>query len=481
MSNDRSSRTMIAAFLIVAALIIATNYTVEGRPIRDWWLPGVLLLAGVVLALPARPTAQSDDKAAAKRASAAAVQMPNPGTTMYPNVTAGTRTRNYVVTGGESGTASSAAAAPSAPVADSPGVTVPLNAEFIAPTTAAPRTVPTADILRERTMSDEITNDILEQNAAPQSMSSLASTGVAVPEPSEMDMDTDTELGTVNAIIADEVRDGVYLPPADLATVEADVLQTTTIVEEAPPIEAVEAQASATDFALNTVTSGNLGETVTPQATEMASAADVNTTPPDVPGVSRDVTSRQTNSVEAVEARLESMPSPDLESDIAANQPDSVLDPAAESDTSGADTSGVRSTDSDSVSGVGGIVNEIGETNAVDVVYDRDLIASDAAPETVSSSTLPVIDTGVKPFSAQDLEIIDGIGPKIAAVLIAAGIRSFDQLSSMSEADLKQIVNEGGIRLTSSLSSWAAQSAYAARGDWEGMAHFNAVRKGQEE
>ena len=56
-----------------------------------------------------------------------------------------------------------------------------------------------------------------------------------------------------------------------------------------------------------------------------------------------------------------------------------------------------------------------------------------------------------------DLTRIRGIGPKYAAVLNAAGVRRFDQLAAMSEAELMALFASTGRR--PDVSTWAAQAA----------------------
>jgi predicted flap endonuclease-1-like 5' DNA nuclease len=74
--------------------------------------------------------------------------------------------------------------------------------------------------------------------------------------------------------------------------------------------------------------------------------------------------------------------------------------------------------------------------------------------------------------TADDLTRIDGIGPKSAAALRAAGIDSFQKLANTSEARLIEILRAGNVRLVGSTSTWAQQAAYAARGDWEGFNRY---------
>ncbi len=70
-----------------------------------------------------------------------------------------------------------------------------------------------------------------------------------------------------------------------------------------------------------------------------------------------------------------------------------------------------------------------------------------------------------------DLSIIDGIGPKISAVLGLAGIKSFSQLASTDEDRIRDILeaeNPNLLRLTNP-STWFEQARMAADGDWEAL------------
>ncbi len=51
MSGDRSTRNVIAAFLLIAALFLAINKVVEGAAMPDWWLTLLLFVIGAALAL----------------------------------------------------------------------------------------------------------------------------------------------------------------------------------------------------------------------------------------------------------------------------------------------------------------------------------------------------------------------------------------------------------------------------------------------
>jgi hypothetical protein len=67
------------------------------------------------------------------------------------------------------------------------------------------------------------------------------------------------------------------------------------------------------------------------------------------------------------------------------------------------------------------------------------------------------------PTPADDLEIIEGIGPKIAALLKASGISTFKQLAVTDVDKLKNILNEANLRIADP-TSWPEQAQLAAAG-----------------
>lgn len=66
-----------------------------------------------------------------------------------------------------------------------------------------------------------------------------------------------------------------------------------------------------------------------------------------------------------------------------------------------------------------------------------------------------------------DLQRIEGIGPKIAEMLIAAGISTYSRLATTPEEELREIMERANYRLAPTLTTWAEQAALAARGDWD--------------
>ncbi len=68
-----------------------------------------------------------------------------------------------------------------------------------------------------------------------------------------------------------------------------------------------------------------------------------------------------------------------------------------------------------------------------------------------------------------ELERVEGIGPRIAGALRAAGIRSFAQLARSDEGDLRRALKDADLRFAPSLPTWATQADYLVRGDETGF------------
>jgi len=71
--------------------------------------------------------------------------------------------------------------------------------------------------------------------------------------------------------------------------------------------------------------------------------------------------------------------------------------------------------------------------------------------------------------AVDDLKVIEGIGPKIASVLNAAGISSFRQLADLSPARILEILGNADPRLLrlADPATWPQQAQLAADGAWD--------------
>ncbi|MEU6077666.1 helix-hairpin-helix domain-containing protein [Micromonospora sp. NPDC047074] len=64
--------------------------------------------------------------------------------------------------------------------------------------------------------------------------------------------------------------------------------------------------------------------------------------------------------------------------------------------------------------------------------------------------------------AADDFRRIQGVGPKMAAALQAAGIRTYRQLAELDEAALRETIRSAGLRAAPSLTTWPQQAAVLA-------------------
>ncbi|MEZ5651126.1 MAG: DUF4332 domain-containing protein [Burkholderiaceae bacterium] len=80
-------------------------------------------------------------------------------------------------------------------------------------------------------------------------------------------------------------------------------------------------------------------------------------------------------------------------------------------------------------------------------------------------------DAGSAPAAGgDDLTRIEGVGPKIAELLQAAGIRSFADLAAADTDRLKSILTDAGSRFAAhDPGTWAEQAKLAAAGDWDAL------------
>ena len=101
----------------------------------------------------------------------------------------------------------------------------------------------------------------------------------------------------------------------------------------------------------------------------------------------------------------------------------------------------------------------------------------ETATSEVAQRTMLIEPEPAPPAKKEDLQVIEGIGPKIAGVLQAAGIGSFKQLAQCKAEQLEQVLKDAGVRLANP-ATWPEQARLAARGDWSGLDALKAQLKG---
>ena len=78
-----------------------------------------------------------------------------------------------------------------------------------------------------------------------------------------------------------------------------------------------------------------------------------------------------------------------------------------------------------------------------------------------------------------DLKKIEGIGPKIAELLVNAGVKTFDQLSQQTPEQIKDILNAAGKRFRiHAPQTWPEQAKMAAEGRWDELKKWQKELKG---
>jgi glycogen phosphorylase len=101
-----------------------------------------------------------------------------------------------------------------------------------------------------------------------------------------------------------------------------------------------------------------------------------------------------------------------------------------------------------------------------------------AAPHETTNGLEPVAAPASKPSRARgqksnplsdDLTRIEGIGPKIAAALVASGIHSFTALENTSLETLEEALKTAKLNFAPSRATWSAQAAFLSREDQAGF------------
>jgi predicted flap endonuclease-1-like 5' DNA nuclease len=106
-------------------------------------------------------------------------------------------------------------------------------------------------------------------------------------------------------------------------------------------------------------------------------------------------------------------------------------------------------------------------------VLELELAALREPPVPQSAATLDAVAAKAAGFTVRgmdDLEVIEGIGPKIAALFHAAAIRNFWELAQTPLSEMQTILDRGGSRFRlAKPDSWATQAALAAKNDWAAL------------
>ena len=107
----------------------------------------------------------------------------------------------------------------------------------------------------------------------------------------------------------------------------------------------------------------------------------------------------------------------------------------------------------------GGTGKKVAEGAAPVEVAEAEVVESIVVEEAAPEAATPVAD---------DLEKIEGIGPKIAEVLAAAGIATFAQLAEAAPEQIREILDNAGSQFAAhDPATWPKQAELAAAGKWD--------------
>ena len=79
--------------------------------------------------------------------------------------------------------------------------------------------------------------------------------------------------------------------------------------------------------------------------------------------------------------------------------------------------------------------------------------------------------------SADDLTKLEGVGPKVAAILAEAGITTFADLANADAVEIDKVLDAHKLHMMDS-EGWIEQAKLAAKGDMEGLAKLQNELKG---
>lgn len=111
--------------------------------------------------------------------------------------------------------------------------------------------------------------------------------------------------------------------------------------------------------------------------------------------------------------------------------------------------------------------------------YQKDVDTKAGLPS--SSSKAEKIALQAMGFSSKksDLGIVQGLDPKAQAILKAAGIKNWADLSATTPDQLKKILGDAGYKYDSSIDSWSAQASMATAGNWAKLKAFQTEQYGK--
>jgi predicted flap endonuclease-1-like 5' DNA nuclease len=394
MGVDRSTRTFIATFFLLAAVLVAVNHIVSGEPLASWWLPLLLFIIGAGVGLTAwfeREAAEADE--------------------VEPAATSGVKTFDYLAS------AESHARLPVSTIAEPP---------------------PVVEMIEEMEAKD---SEGTVADLGVETMAVDAQTADASPVADELNQSplySDTQARSDALAASSSVDAGESQPEPPAAPPDE--------ISGPPPVESPRDTLDETPAAEPTTANS------VPESAISAPVPDVGEAP------HRNTPEESPIETPAVDTNPVGVASMDA--------PTQTADRAAEADDL---NTSFRYADSQVRS------DALAASSSVDA--DESEPEPAASPEDKISEIggSPLVDTPprfINPDGKDNLQVIEGIGPKMAAALISAGLDSFEKLSNATEADIRAAIQAAGMRFAPSVPTWPEQAGYAQRSDWDGLKEF---------
>lgn len=111
-------------------------------------------------------------------------------------------------------------------------------------------------------------------------------------------------------------------------------------------------------------------------------------------------------------------------------------------------------------------IEKVGGSATVDATFNRNSTITESVAFEVATEEKPK--KAKKPAEGDDLKLIEGVGPKIADLLINAGIVTFADLAATPAEKVSEILSEAGSRFAAhNPATWAEQAELARDGKWD--------------
>lgn len=112
-------------------------------------------------------------------------------------------------------------------------------------------------------------------------------------------------------------------------------------------------------------------------------------------------------------------------------------------------------------------IEKVGGSATVDATFNREVVATEQVITEVVTEEKPKKATKKK-AEGDDLKLIEGVGPKIADLLINAGIVTFADLAATPVEKVSEILDAAGSKFAMhNPATWADQAALARDGKWD--------------